>query len=516
MPDVVVIGGGPAGSTVATLLAQAGLDVLLCERERFPRPHVGESLLPATLAILEDIGVLPEVAAAGFVRKHGATLCWGRESEPWSWYFKETNRRFPHSYQVWRPRFDQILLDHSRASGAAVREGAPVREVLFDGDRAYGVRLADGSAIRGAMVVDASGQQSLLARQQRLKNWDPFFRNLAVYGYFDDAGHLDAPDDGNIFIESHADGWTWKIPLAEGRSSVGAVVDRDVGARRIRQSGLAGFFREQIEASPRVAALLRGAGSQVPPVAVGDWSYAASRMTGPGYVLVGDAACFVDPLFSTGVHLAISGAHLAAAYVVSALTDPAIATAAADAYERSYRTQYEHFHELAKLFYAGNRSVDSYFWAARRITGEEARSPREAFVRAVSGQTAAGYERSVLSRGELPPAFAQALVQMQHRPELADVGQARPGLAPRLVLARAAVLGEGRFEWGYVVRGGGRVDLPVSALVAHLVHRADGQRTVDDIAAGIASENGVAVQQVRPLLVDAVRLLVRDRVLLCR
>ena len=120
MTDVVVIGGGPAGSTVATLLTRAGFHVAVYERETFPRPHVGESLLPATLAILDDIGVLPLIEAEGFVRKAGATMSWGRTGEPWSWYFRETNRRYPTSFQVWRPRFDQILLEHSRAVGADV------------------------------------------------------------------------------------------------------------------------------------------------------------------------------------------------------------------------------------------------------------------------------------------------------------------------------------------------------------------------------------------------------------
>jgi len=512
--DVVVIGGGPAGSTAATLLARAGRRVTLFERERFPREHVGESLLPATLAVLESIGSLDAVAREGFTVKHGATMCWGRDGEPWSWYFRETNKRFPHSYQVWRPRFDEILLDHSRASGTEVHQGIGVKDIVFDGDRATGVVLDNGREVGATMVVDASGQASLLARKQRLKEWDPLFRNLAVYGYFRDCHHLEAPDDGNIFIESYANGWLWKIPLAGAVSSIGAVVDRDFGARAIRDSGLGAFLDSQIAAAPRIAGLVDGATAIVAPKAVRDWSYSASAFTGPGWVLLGDAACFVDPLFSTGVHLAVTAGHIGAAYVVTALTDPDLAGEAAAAFERLYRTQYEHFHELARLFYAGNRSVDSYFWQARRITGDH-RPPREAFVRAVSGQAAAGYERSVLSRGELPADFAATLAAVQPVPVADDVGTLKPRLAPGLELVSTAVLGDGRFERGYAVRGGNRVDLPVSPLVALLVReiQGGGGSSVAELAKDIATNQGVPAERVLPPLVDAARLLWSDRIL---
>ena len=382
--------------------------------------------MPATLAVLDDIGVLPAVEAAGFVRKWGATMSWGRSSEPWSWYFKETNRRFPHSYQVWRPTFDAILLDHAADCGVAVHCGVAVAAV-----EAGGVTLAGGVREQAAMVVDASGQRALVASSRGLQEWDSAFRNLAVYGYFDGGRHLEAPDDGNIFIEATAHGWLWKIPLAGGVSSVGAVVDRDYGAGEIRRLGLDRFFSGQIASGARTRDLLDGAVARQGPNAVRDWSYCARSMVGDGFVLVGDAACFIDPLFSTGVHLAVSGAHLAAAYVTTALSTPHLRAAAGGSYERLYTNQYAHFRELAKLFYASNRTSDSYFWEARRIAGTPDDSPRAAFVRAVSGQTAAGYERSVLRHGVLPehvPARAGGRNRRPARPAHATFGD-DPGQA---------------------------------------------------------------------------------------
>src|SRR5215213_9200990 len=245
--DVVVIGGGPGGSTTATMLARKGWHVLLMERERFPREHIGESLLPASMPILEELGVLDTVRREGFVPKWGATMVWGREPEPWSWYFRETNDRYPHAFQVWRPRFDQILLENARRAGVDVREGCTVHDVLFEDGRARGVRYVgeDGEHVLPArMVVDASGQGALIGRRLALRRWDPAFQNLAVFGYFAGARRLAPPDDGNIFIESYADGWFWNIPLHTGLMSVGAVVDRHQGQQGIRRGGAHQYLME--------------------------------------------------------------------------------------------------------------------------------------------------------------------------------------------------------------------------------------------------------------------------------
>ena len=480
---------------------------------------MGESLLPATLAILEQTGVLPAVAEAGFVKKPGATMSWGRDREPWSWHFRETNRRFPHAYQVWRARFDQILLDHSRARGADVYEGVAVKQVRFEGDRAVGVTLDDGTQVRARMVVDASGQSSLIARARGWKQWDALFRNLAVYGYFRDCPHLPPPAEGNIFIESVEDGWAVEDP----------------SGRRLVEHRRRGGPRSRRQGHPRS----RAAGVPEPADRRGAANRRTRRRSGNGGRAGGRAGLVIRfreagrprlrahrrcRLFRRSVFLdrrppgRVRRPQSAPRTSCPALEDPPIAEDAATAFERAYRTQYEHFHELARLFYAGNRSVDSYFWQARRITGEQ-RPPREAFVRAVSGQSAAGYERAVLAHGVLPAETAAALASAAPRRVAGDIGAAALELAPGTRLERTAVLGDGRFEMGHAIRAEQRVDLPVSPLVAHLVsgvERCDGVATVAELAQDIAQAHGVETERVLGPLVDAARLLLADGVLVAR
>ena len=415
--NVVVIGGGPAGSTAATMLARKGAQVLLLERERFPRHHVGESLLPASIPILEELGVLPEIERRGFLLKWGATMVWGREPTPWSWYFRESNPRYPHSYQVSRPEFDHLLLDNSHSNGVDVRYGHPVLEVKFEGGKNGGAATVRYATDRGeervadtAFVVDASGQRALLARRLRLRRWDPFFRNVAVYGYFLGGLCLPAPDETNIFIESYQNGWLWNIPLHTGWASVGAVVDGAQSRDLIRKSGPRQFLLDQIAQSTHSAQMLGEATLESGPFTVKDWSFTSRRTAGDGYVLVGDAACFVDPLFSSGVHLALMSGVLAAAYVTTALKHPDMREAAAAVYQQLYSKEYSHFREMAMLFYSSNRTAESYFWEARRLLdGGDRFSPRHAFIRAVAGQPPAGYERAVLDRGLAPTEFIDGL-----------------------------------------------------------------------------------------------------------
>jgi FAD-dependent halogenase len=410
--DVVIVGGGPGGSTLASLIAMQGHRVVLLEKGNFPRYQIGESLLPSTVhGICRLIGVSDELAQAGFTQKRGGTYRWGSNPEPWTFAFSLSSKiagETSYAYQVERRKFDKILLDRARHLGADVREGHPVTDVISDDDRVRGVSYidADGKAgqIRANYVVDASGNQSRIYKQVGgERKYSDFFRSLALFGYFEGGKRLPPPNSGNILSAAFDNGWFWYIPLSGTLTSVGAVVQRELAGKiqKDPEEALQAFIAE----CPMISDYLRDAkritdGDYGQVRVRKDYSYHNERFWRPGMVLIGDAACFVDPVFSTGVHLATYSALLAARSINSVLAQIVDEQTAFQEFELRYRREYGVFCEYLMCFYDMHVNESSYYWSAKKIT--KSTSPElEAFVDLVGG----------VSSGEAALAEAETLVQ---------------------------------------------------------------------------------------------------------
>jgi flavin-dependent dehydrogenase len=335
--DVLVVGGGPAGSTIAALLAEKGWSVAVLERDRHPRFHIGESLLPQNNKLFERLGVLDEVRRVGIV-KNGAEFSSPADARAHTFYFADAiDKSVPSAFQVHRADLDDILFRNAARKGAAVFEETQAVEVTSQADGVRVLARSPGGTQRwrARFLVDASGRDTLMANLLRIKQANRRHASAALYAHFAGARHGTGRDAGNITIYWFEHGWFWFIPLQRGATSVGAVCWPYY--LKTRRGALERFFEETVALCPPLAERLRDAHRVTPVTATGNYSYQATRSHGPNCLMVGDAFAFVDPVFSSGVFLAMAGAFAGAETVDACLRDPAAAPRAVRDYERRVR-----------------------------------------------------------------------------------------------------------------------------------------------------------------------------------
>jgi flavin-dependent dehydrogenase len=343
--DVLVVGGGPGGSTIAALLAERGRRVILVEKDRHPRFHIGESLLPLNMELFDRLGLRDEVDQIGML-KPGAEFVSPHHKRPETFDFaKACDKRFPYAYQVRRSEFDHMLFRHAAAKGAEMIEECRVSDIDFLPEGGAIVKARDGAgrshSWRARFIVDASGRDTLLSGKFGFKRRSRKNNTAAIYGHFTGARRLPDKAEGNITIAWFDAGWFWFIPLADGTTSVGAVAPAEFF--KSRKSDLHSFFMSTIATCPEIADRLKDARLAGPVTATGNYSYGSTRMWGKDFILVGDAFAFLDPVFSSGVYLAMKSAFFGADAVETCFDRPRQATQALRRFDRQTRRGLECF-----------------------------------------------------------------------------------------------------------------------------------------------------------------------------
>ena len=360
-PNVIVIGGGPAGTTTATLIAQKGYRVRLFEREKFPRFHIGESLIPQTYWILQRLNMLPKMKSSHYIKKYSVQFVGssGRLSEPF-YFLDHKPHESSQTWQVRRSEFDQMMLENAAEHGVDVQTGVRVVEVLFERERAVGVRVQDEDGSnerveRADVVVDASGQSTLIMGKLGLREWDPLLKKAACWTYWEGAQRDIGRDEGAtvvLQVQGKA-GWFWYIPLHDNIVSVGIVASYEYLFKNRASKDFETIYHEEVEKCPAVKQRISSAKRADIYRAAKEYSYRSQRVAGDGWALVGDALGFLDPLYSSGVLLALKSGELAADAICAGLAKGDTSRSQLSCWEADYFRGMERMRQLVLAYYSG-------------------------------------------------------------------------------------------------------------------------------------------------------------------
>ena len=356
--DVIVMGGGPAGSSVAGMLSREGRKVVLFEKEIFPRHHIGESLMTDTYWTFQRLGLLEKLKASPFVRKYSVQFAnpAGKESRPF-YFFEAVHHESAVTWQVTRAEFDHLLINHAAEQGAVVHQGVLVKQVLFEGDRAVGVevQMQDGTREKffAKVVVDATGQMAMLSNKFRWRVRDPKLKKAVIYSYFKGAHREPDLNGGATLVlrtQAGSGGWFWYIPLENDITSVGIVADPDYLLKG-RGQDLAKILHEEIEKCEPCRRRVEG-GTRVDKIySILDYSYRSKHNAGNGFIIIGDAYGFLDPIYSSGVLLALKMAELAADAIHDAFNHDDFSAARLGQYQTKLDRGIESMRKLVYAFY---------------------------------------------------------------------------------------------------------------------------------------------------------------------